>query len=66
MNWVRRLFIICMLHSIHVTAVHIPSKENACADALSRGLLQRFRHLQPTAEPLPTAWSWDSFNDLLQ
>ena len=66
MRWVRRLFIICMLSSIHVAAVHIPSKENACADSLSRGLLQRFRRLKPTADPLPTGWSWDSFEDLLQ
>ena len=65
MAWVRRFFVICIKGSIHVFAEHIPSKSNACADALSRGLLQRFKELRPAADPNPTDWSWDDFRDLL-
>ena len=65
MAWVRRLFVSCMLGNIHVIATHIPSKANSSADALSRGLLQRFRELQPAANRTPTEWSWDDFKDLM-
>ena len=65
MAWVRRFFVICIRGSIQVYAEHIPSKANACADALSRGLLQRFKILRPSADPSPTEWTWGDFSDLL-
>ena len=65
MAWVRRFFVLCLMGEIHVYAVHIASKANACADALSRGLLQRFRKLRPAAAQEPTVWAWDDFIGLL-
>ena len=66
MAWVRRFFVICVLSGIHVWAEHIPSHRNASADALSRGLFQRFRNLRPSAAREATAWTWATFDDLLQ
>ena len=37
-----------------VSAVHIPGKQNAIADALSRFRFQEFFRLVPTASPSPT------------
>ena len=65
MGWVRRMFLLCVLHNIQVSAVHVGSKANACADALSRGLPQRFRVLMPSADREPTPWDWSAFGDLL-
>ena len=66
MGWIRRFFLICVLRGIQVWAEHIPSQKNVCADALSRGLLQRFRKLRPSAAHQATHWTWEPFEDLLR
>ena len=56
MGWVRRFFLLCAFNQIQVMAEHVASKENVRADALSRGLFQRFRALMPGADRDPSHW----------
>ena len=51
MSLLRALFLVCAQHSFTMSAKHIPGVANNIADAISRGLLQRFRQLAPTARP---------------
>ena len=61
MQWLRQMFVTVVLNNILVRAVHISGHANGASDALSRGLVQEFRRLRPTADPLPTAWRWEEF-----
>ena len=54
MHLLRCLHFLCALHSIHVTASHIPGVENTPADALSRDDLHLFFLSHPKAAELPT------------
>ena len=54
MSLIRSLYHVCIKHNFLVSAVHIPGVKNCIADALSRGLLQKFKTLAPTAEVQPT------------
>lgn len=49
MYLIRRIWLLCSIHSVALRAVHIPGIENVQADALSRGDIAKFRHLTPTA-----------------
>lgn len=49
MYLIRRIWLLCSIHSVALRAVHIPGIENVQADALSRGEIAKFRHLTPTA-----------------
>ena len=53
MSLLRVLCLISARFSFVVSAVHVPSVQNEIADALSRGLLQKFRTLAPAARPGP-------------
>jgi len=50
---VRALYHICVQNNFILSAVHIPGTLNNIADALSRGLLQRFHQLAPMAASMP-------------
>lgn len=54
MGLIRALYWLCVEHNILVRAVHIPGISNTVADALSRGFMQVFRRLAPTADLNPT------------
>lgn len=54
MHLIRNLFLITARFNFTLSAVHIPGKQNAIADALSRFHLQEFFRLVPTAAPYPT------------
>ena len=58
MAWLRFLFLTAVTHDILVRAVHTPGVVNDAADALSRGLVQVFRNLRPSAADTSTAWDW--------
>ena len=53
MALIRCLYYTCVTHNFLVSAVHVPGITNTIADALSRGLLQKFKALAPTAMPQP-------------
>ena len=47
----RRMFLLAASNSFTFCAVHVPGKQNAMADSLSRFRLQVFRLLHPSADP---------------
>ena len=53
MQLLRELFLCAARFNINVTANHVPGKQNAIADALSRFNMQVFRQLAPQAHPTP-------------
>ena len=53
MNLVRVLFFIAAENHFEFTAEHLSGVNNECADSLSRGQLEIFRHLNPSANPKP-------------
>ncbi|XP_065177334.1 uncharacterized protein LOC135807904 [Sycon ciliatum] len=53
MTLIRALYLLCIEHDFLVSAVHIPGVTNTVADALSRNLLQVFRHQAPEAAAEP-------------
>ena len=61
MVWLRKLFLIVVLNDISVRARHVAGVTNCAADALSRGLVQEFRRIRPSACSLPAAWDWADF-----
>lgn len=66
MPWLRFLFLTTVSHNILVRAVHTPGVVNEAADALSRGLIQVFKSLRPSAAAAPTPWDWPDCGTLLQ
>ncbi|XP_043206449.1 uncharacterized protein LOC122372863 [Amphibalanus amphitrite] len=64
MPWLRFLFLTTVSHNILVRAVHTPGIANAAADALSRGLVQVFKELRPSAAATPTSWDWPACGTL--
>ena len=54
MTLVRALFYIAAGHNFEFRAEHLPSADNAVADALSRADIPRFRRLAPNADILPS------------
>ena len=66
MVWLRHLFRVTVKHDILLRAVHIPGVNNAAPDALSRGSIQVFRSLRPTADTCATRWDWSDFAMLRQ
>ena len=61
MVWLRHLFIVVMLSSILVRAIHTPGRYNSAADALSRGLVQVFHRIRPDADRSPSTCRWPAF-----
>ena len=55
MQLLMKLFLCAARFNMKVTAKHVPGKDNAIADALSRFNMQVFRQLAPTARPIPTS-----------
>ena len=51
MALIRSLYWLCVKYSFLISASHIQGVTNTLADALSRGLLQSFKILAPTASP---------------
>ena len=55
MQLLRELFRCAARFNMKVTAKHVPGKDNAIAEALSRFNMLVFRQLAPKARPTPTA-----------
>ena len=55
MQLLRELFLCAARFNFMVTAKHVPGKENAIADSLSRFNMQVFRQLAPRSQPVPVA-----------
>ena len=53
MALIRCLYYTCVTHNFLVSAVHVPGITNTIAGALSRGVLQKFNALAPTAMSQP-------------
>ena len=64
MHWLRKLFVTTCLHNILVRAVHTPGSAADAADALSRGMIQVFRRLRPSANQQATSWDWTDYSPL--
>ena len=62
MHWLRQLFVTTTLNNILIRAVHTPGSKNVAADALSRGMIQVFRRLRPSADQQPTPWEWTDYS----
>ena len=54
MALIRSLYWLCVKYSFLISPSHIQGVTNTLADALSRGLLQSFKILAPTASPSAT------------
>ena len=50
---VRHLSHLACTHQFDFRCVHVPGELNTLADPLSRGRIQEFRRLHPTADPQP-------------
>ena len=55
MALLHHLSLLAARHSFAFTALHVPGKSNATADAISRFEFQRFRQLAPYASPTATS-----------
>ena len=55
MSLLRQMWYLSATHGFTFRVIHVPGCNNSTADALSRLQLDRFRELQPTARPTPTA-----------
>ena len=53
MQLLRELFLCAVQFNFMVSAKHVPGKENAIADSLSRFNMQVFRQLVPRFQPVP-------------
>ena len=53
MSLIRSLYWVCIKYNFLVSATHVPGVTNTVADALSRGLLQKFKTLAPQANLEP-------------
>ena len=54
MQLLRLLVLACLQNNLVCKARHLPGVQNNIADALSRGQMQRFRILAPSADTHPT------------
>lgn len=54
MELVRELFFISASNSFEWRSIHLSSKENNCADALSRGDIKGFLNLAPNMDSCMT------------
>jgi len=54
MHLMQELTLCCLHHNVLLRAQHIDGLSNRCADLLSRGELDKFRALVPSARQLPT------------
>ena len=55
MQLLRELFLCAARFILMVPAKHVPGKENAIADSLSRFNMQVFCQLAPQSQPVPVA-----------
>ena len=62
MDLIRSLYFICAQFNFECAAEHVPGLQNEGADALSRGRIEEFRTLHPTANLIKTVAGQLPFN----
>lgn len=55
MKGIRKLVLACLKFNIRVRACHVAGSANSRADALSRGLIDKYKFLSPQSRDVPTA-----------